>query len=56
MEWVVIWLLFGVASSYIALYKNENGCFGFILGMLFGPMAFFLLFFPVVSKKSVRFV
>lgn len=37
MEIVIIWLLFGVASAFIANSKGANGCLWFFVGILLGP-------------------
>lgn len=39
MEYLVIWLLFGVISGVVATNKGRSGCGWFLLGVLFGPFA-----------------
>ena len=38
MEYVLVWLVFGVVSSIIASNKGNSGCGGFLLGVLLGPI------------------
>ena len=35
---IIIWLLCGIMAASIASNKGDSGCFGFILGILLGPI------------------
>lgn len=50
MEFLMIWLLFGIVSAVIASNKGRNGCGWFLLGVLLGP--FGLILALVVSKNQ----
>jgi hypothetical protein len=50
MAFLLIWVLFGVASAIVASNKGRNGCGWFIMGVLFGP--FGLIIALVVSNKT----
>jgi len=39
MEFIIIWVIFGAISAYIASNKGRSGAAWFFLGMLFGPLA-----------------
>jgi Tfp pilus assembly protein PilE len=49
MEFVLIWVLFGIISAVIASNKGRSGCGWFLLGVLLGP--FGLILALVVSKN-----
>lgn len=51
MEFVVLWLLFGVAAAIIADRRGGNGCLGFGLGVLFGPFGLIFALFQGGEKK-----
>jgi hypothetical protein len=50
MEWLVIWLLFGIGAAIVATNKGRSGCGWFLLGVLLGP--FGLILALVVSKNQ----
>ena len=50
MEFVAIWILFGVASSFVASNKGRSGCNWFGWGFLLGPFGLILAF--VVPKNT----
>lgn len=54
----VIWLLSTIAAASIAYNKGDNGCFGLILGILFGPIGLIivLLSSPKQEKLDKRAV
>lgn len=37
MEFVLIWLFFGMAAALVANSRGQNGCFWFVIGVLTGP-------------------
>ena len=37
MEFIIIWLAFGIVGAMIGS-KKDAGCFGFIMGVLLGPI------------------
>lgn len=51
MEFLLVWLLFGIASAVVASNKGKEGCAWFILGCLLGP---FGLILALVSKPDQR--
>jgi hypothetical protein len=52
MELLIIWVLCGAASGYIANNKGRDGCGWFILGVLLGP--FGILFALVAGKNQAK--
>lgn len=38
MEYLVLWILCGVAGMIILQNKGRGGCAGFLLGLLLGPI------------------
>ncbi len=52
MEFIFIWLIFGVISAIIANNKGRSGCGWFIVGVLLGPIGIILAL--VVSKDDDR--
>ncbi len=59
MEFLIIWLMFGIVSAVVASNKGRSGCGWFALGVLLGPFGFILaLVVPkkqeVVEKESVQ--
>lgn len=46
MEYVIIWLLFGLTATIIANSKGRNGCGWFLLGVLIGPFALIVAALP----------
>ncbi|MFH0882576.1 MAG: zinc ribbon domain-containing protein [bacterium] len=53
MEYVIIWLLFGIVSAVAASSKGRSGCGWFILGVLLGPFGLILvLVLPNLKKQE----
>lgn len=50
MEFLLLWLLFGIVSAVVATNKGRSGCGWFALGVLLGPFGFILAL--VVSKNQ----
>ncbi|MDO8897997.1 MAG: hypothetical protein Q7V19_10135 [Bacteroidales bacterium] len=50
MEYVILWLIFGVVSSIIASAKGYDGCGYFILGVLLGPIGILIAIFNPNKK------
>ncbi len=46
MEFVFIWLLFGIFSAILASYKNRSSLGWFLVGCLFGPFGLLVVAFP----------
>lgn len=46
MEYVIIWLLFGMVAAVIANSKGRSGCIWFLLGVLLGPFSLVVLVLP----------
>ena len=46
MEFLFIWLLFGLAAMVIANAKERSGCGWFLLGLLLGPFGLIVAFLP----------
>jgi len=44
VEFLLIWLLFGIGASVVAGNRGANGCLWFGLGALLGPIGFALAF------------
>lgn len=44
MEFLVIWLLFGICAAIVATNRGANGCLWFGLGVVLGPIGFALAF------------
>lgn len=42
MEFLGIWLLFGVVTAVVASNKGLSGCSWFFIGTLLGPFGFIL--------------
>ena len=51
-----LWFLCGITAASIARNKGDNGCFGFILGILLGPIGVIiaLLSSPKQAKLDER--
>lgn len=45
MEWLIIWVLFGIGAAIIASNKGASGGLWFFLGILFGPFALLFALF-----------
>lgn len=51
MEYLIIWVLFGVASAVLAKDKGRSRPLWFILGLLIGPFAILIqVFLPTTSR------
>lgn len=44
MEFLVIWLLFGICAAIVASNRGANGCLWFGIGVLLGPIGFAFAF------------
>ncbi len=44
MEWIGLWLVCGIVGAVIGAGKGE-GCFGFIIGVMLGPLGILLAVF-----------
>jgi len=42
---IVIWIAFGIVGAMISNSKGNNGCGGFLLGILLGPIGLLISFF-----------
>ncbi|MGD9818321.1 MAG: hypothetical protein AB7V04_06435 [Desulfomonilaceae bacterium] len=52
MEFVAIWILFGIFSAIFAGQKNRSTVGWFLIGCLFGPFGLLVLAFPKVNDLS----
>ena len=52
LEFVVIWILFGIVASIIAGVKGRSGCGWFIAGVLLGPFGLIVAFLPATEKAG----
>ena len=43
MEFVLLWIIFGVASAIVASSKNRSGFGWLVAGFFFGPIALFMV-------------
>jgi hypothetical protein len=50
MEFLIIWLLFGLVAMIIASSKERDGCGWFLLGCLFGPFSLVVAALPPLKK------
>lgn len=46
MEYIGIWILFGLVASVIASSKGRSGCGWFLLGILLGPFSLMVAAMP----------
>ena len=58
MEFIIIWLLFGIISAVVASTKGRSGCGWFILGVFLGPFGLILSLVvpknePIVEKEAI---
>jgi hypothetical protein len=55
VEYVIIWLLFGIAAAVIGGNKGRSGCGFLLLGLLLGPiaLAIALIIGPLHRPESV---
>ena len=53
---VIIWLFCGIMAASVASNKGDSGCFGFILGILLGPIGVIiaLLSSPKQAKLDAK--
>ena len=53
---LIIWVVCGIIAAAIASNKGDSGCFGFILGILLGPIGVIiaLLSSPKQAKLDER--
>lgn len=54
MEFLLIWLLFGIASALIASAKGRSGCGWFLLGVLIGPFGLIVIVLPSATQKAMK--
>ena len=59
MEFIVIWLIFGIICAVVASGKGKSGCLWFFLGVLLGPIGLIIILVmpsdePNVEKKSIE--
>jgi hypothetical protein len=59
MEFLLIWILFGVVTAVVATNKGHSGCGWFLLGVLLGPFGFILALLlsknePAVEQKVLE--
>lgn len=50
MEFVFLWLLFGIFSAVLASQKNRSAFGWFFAGLLLGPFGLLVVFFPKVER------
>lgn len=56
MNWIIGWILFGVAAYSFANSKGRNKVLWAILGLLIGPFAVLILaFLPTTEKGDQRY-
>jgi len=53
MEFIILWLLFGIVCAAIASAKGRSGCGWFILGALLGPFALVVAFLPKIESPGL---
>ena len=51
MEFVFLWLLFGIASMLIASAKGRSGCAWFVVGIFFGPFGLLVALLPSTDSQ-----
>jgi hypothetical protein len=54
MEYLVIWVLFGIGSAMIASKKGRSGCGFFALGILLGPFGLLFALLAASDSKTVE--
>jgi hypothetical protein len=52
MEFLVIWLIFGVCAAVVASNRGESGCLWFLVGVMLGPIGFAIAFTTGVKCPS----
>jgi hypothetical protein len=53
LEFLIIWLVFGLISAVIANNKGRSGCGWFIVGVLLGPLGIILALVVSNDQKVV---
>lgn len=53
MEFIVIWIAFGVLSAVVATGKGRDGCGWFLMGILLGPIGLISAFVASPNEKRV---
>lgn len=51
MEYLFLWMIFGIGTSIIASNKGYDGCSYFILGVLLGPIGLLIAIFSSAKPK-----
>lgn len=54
MIYVFIWIGLGIVGAMIASSKGNNGCGGFVLGVLLGPIGLLIAFFSSDNENAKR--
>jgi len=54
MEFLVIWLLFGVVCAILANNKGHSGCLWFGLGVLLGPIGLIIVLIIPKNESKVK--
>ncbi len=54
MVFIIIWICFGVVGAMISNGKGNDGCGGFILGLLLGPIGLLISFFSSDNHQAKR--
>jgi hypothetical protein len=57
MTYLIIWICLGIVGAMIADSKGNNGCGGFILGVLLGPIGLLITYFSSdneINKQQKR--
>lgn len=52
MEYIFIWLLFGIVAAAIASGKGRSGCGWFLIGALLGPFSLVVALMPSAEQKD----
>jgi len=52
MEYLFLWLGFGVVSAMIASSKGNSGCLWFFIGVLLGPIGLLMSFFTSDNEQE----
>ncbi|MCP9755114.1 zinc ribbon domain-containing protein [Lacihabitans sp. CCS-44] len=53
---IIIWICLGIVGAMISSGKGNSGCFGFILGIVLGPIGLLIAFFSSDNQnaKNIR--
>ena len=54
MEFVVIWIVFGLISAVVASNKGRSGCGWFVLGTLLGPLGLILVLVTPSNAEKIE--